>query len=157
MNVEATISSLEQHQPAYLPVEQQLARLEGLCAQTVLPLCYDQYKSLYRYTHRNCTCLCVPKSSLCKQVKRKEKLRRQVLYRAAQDASKCTCMTVGPSCCWWVHPVLHACLLLSISHIIAHFVTLMHLCLRDDPLARVCMTLHLCSVKDTACICTPLR
>ncbi|KAL0054327.1 hypothetical protein WJX82_007206 [Trebouxia sp. C0006] len=47
VNVEATISSLEQHQPAYLPVEQQLARLEGLCAQTVLPLCYDQYKSLY--------------------------------------------------------------------------------------------------------------
>ena len=44
----ATINSLQQHQSAYLPVEQQLARLEGLCAQTVLPLCYAEYKDLYR-------------------------------------------------------------------------------------------------------------
>ena len=45
----ATINSLQQHKSAYLPVEQQLARLEGLCAQTVLPLCYAEYKDLYRY------------------------------------------------------------------------------------------------------------
>ena len=48
VDVEATVHSLQQHQAAYLPVEQQLARLEGLCAQAVLPLCYGQYKSLYR-------------------------------------------------------------------------------------------------------------
>ena len=50
VNVEATISSLEQHQPAYLPVEQQLARLEGLCAQSVLPLCYTEHQDMYRYS-----------------------------------------------------------------------------------------------------------
>ena len=49
VTVAATITSLQQHQSAYLPVEQQLARLEGLCAQTVLPLCYAEYKDLYRY------------------------------------------------------------------------------------------------------------
>ena len=102
VNVEATISSLEQHQPAYLPVEQQLARLEGLCAQTVLPLCYDQYKSLYRYTHHNCTCLCAPQSSLCQQ------MRMHACWS---------------SCCWWVRSVLHARLLLSLSHCIALSVT----------------------------------
>lgn len=61
VDVEATLSSLEQHQPAYLPVEQQLARLEGLCAQTVLPLCHEQYKSLYRCTQqpKSCPCSCL--------------------------------------------------------------------------------------------------
>lgn len=54
VNMEATISSLEQHQPAYLPVEQQLARLEGLCAQSVLPLSHADYLSLYRYDSLSC-------------------------------------------------------------------------------------------------------
>lgn len=48
VDVAATVNSLQQHQAAYLPVEQQLARLEGLCAQSVLPLCYADYKDLYR-------------------------------------------------------------------------------------------------------------
>ena len=49
VDVEATLNSVQQHQAAYLPVEQQLARLEGLCAQTVLPLCYADYKGLYQW------------------------------------------------------------------------------------------------------------
>ena len=49
VDVKATLNSMQQHQAAYLPVEQQLARLEGLCAQTVLPLCYAEYQSLYRW------------------------------------------------------------------------------------------------------------
>ncbi|KAL3136896.1 hypothetical protein ABBQ32_006505 [Trebouxia sp. C0010 RCD-2024] len=48
VDVAATVNSLQQHQAAYLPVEQQLARLEGLCAQSVLPLCYADHKDLYQ-------------------------------------------------------------------------------------------------------------
>lgn len=67
VNVEATISSLEQHQPAYLPVEQQLARLEGLCAQSVLPLSHADFRSLYKYDSLSCSvCMSVECSHLIK-------------------------------------------------------------------------------------------
>lgn len=47
VDYEGTIAMLEQSQTAaYLPVEQQLAKLEALSA--MLPLCYSEHKTLYR-------------------------------------------------------------------------------------------------------------